>query len=305
MQPSYSKNRVVENICVIDNIYKLTVSCSGNVNTNSNNIDSDIDIDSNSNSSSTSTSNNSNCSSDKSNASSDQASTFDVKPGQFYNLRAWDREPLLSRPISIYDANETTISFLYEIRGVGTKLIAKLKKDDEIELLGPLGNSFELDKIKGRVAMVAGGIGVAPFLYTVKSLAATRMKEKETNEPELHIDLYAGFREKSYAVEEFKDYVDHIYIATDFGTEGHKGFVTDLIDVEKYDLVLSCGPEIMMGKVVNMCKAKDVEVLISMESHMACGIGACLVCACKTVDGMKRSCKDGPIFNGRDVIINE
>jgi dihydroorotate dehydrogenase electron transfer subunit len=268
MQPSYSKNKVVENINLQDNIYKLTVSC--------------------------------NCSgrdSDSGNGSVNHASTFEVRPGQFYNLRAWDREPLLSRPISIYDATDTTISFLYEIRGVGTKLIAKLEKGDEIELLGPLGNSFELDKIKGRVAMVAGGIGVAPFLYTVKSLAAAGMKAS--------VDLYAGFREKSYAVEEFKDYVDNIYIATDFGTEGHKGFVTDLIDVEKYDLVLTCGPEIMMGKVVNMCKAKGVEVLISMESHMACGVGACLVCACKTVDGMKRSCKDGPIFNGRDVIINE
>ena len=276
MQPSYSKNRVVENINLQDNIYKLTVSNNG---------------------------------------SGNNVAFSDVKPGQFYNLRAWDREPLLSRPISIYDATDTTISFLYEIRGVGTKLIAKLEKDDEIELLGPLGNSFELDKIKGRVAMVAGGIGIAPFLYTVKSLAAAGSKATETSgsgaekcsgeRDGLHIDLYAGFREKSYAVEEFKDYVDNIYIATDFGTEGHKGFVTELIDVEKYDLVLSCGPEIMMGKVVNMCKAKDVEVLISMESHMACGVGACLVCACKTVDGMKRSCKDGPIFNGRDVMINE
>lgn len=243
MLPSYTKNKVVENIKILDNIYKLTVK--GN---------------------------------------------FEVKPGQFYNLRAWDREPILSRPISIYDATDTTISFLYETRGVGTKILGNLKANDEIELLGPLGNGFDVDNIKGKIAVVVGGIGIAPLFYTVKKIKASE------------IDLYAGFREKSYSTEEFKDYVNNIYIATDFGTEGHRGFVTDIFNPSDYSLVLCCGPEIMMRKVAKMCNDCDVPVYISMESHMACGIGACLVCTCKTKNGMKRTCKDGPIFSGKDVI---
>jgi dihydroorotate dehydrogenase electron transfer subunit len=243
MQPSYSKNKVVENIITCGNIYKLTVR--GN---------------------------------------------FDVKPGQFYNLRAWDTEPLLSRPISIYDKSEDTISFLYEVRGVGTKILSNLKPEDEIELLGPLGNGFEVDNIKGRIAVVVGGIGIAPLLYTVKNL-----KNSE-------IDLFAGFREKSYSIDEFRPYVNNVKLATDFGTEEHRGFVTDIFNPMEYDQVLCCGPEIMMRKVAKMCQDCGVKVLISMESHMACGVGACLVCTCKTKDGMKRTCKDGPIFHGEDVI---
>lgn len=243
MQPSYSKNRVVENINIVGNIYKLTLE-----------------------------------------------GKFEVKPGQFYNLRAWDREPILSRPISIYDVSANTISFLYEIRGVGTELLGKLKPSEEVELLGPLGNGFEVEEIKGKVAVVVGGIGIAPLLYTVKNINAAR------------VDLFAGFREKSYGLDEFKEYVDNIHISTDHGTEGHKGFVTDIFRPMDYDLVLCCGPEVMMKKVARMCNDCEVPVLISMESHMACGIGACLVCTCKTSEGMKRTCKDGPIFSGKDVM---
>lgn len=243
MQPSYTKNKVIENIKIAGNIYKLTLE-----------------------------------------------GEFDVSPGQFYNLRAWDREPILSRPISIYDVYEGTISFLYEIRGIGTEILGKLKTRDEVELLGPLGNGFKVKDFKGKIAIVTGGIGIAPLMYTVKNIKASQ------------VDLYAGFRDKSYAVHEFEQYVDNIFIATDFGTEGHKGFVTDMLDPKGYDLVLCCGPEVMMRKVAKMCKECSVPSLISMESHMACGIGACLVCTCKTKDGMKRTCKDGPIFFGEDVI---
>jgi dihydroorotate dehydrogenase electron transfer subunit len=215
---------------------------------------------------------------------------FNVKPGQFYNLRAWDIEPLLSRPISIYDKSEDTISFLYDVRGVGTKILSNLEPQDDIELLGPLGNGFDVDIIKGKVAVVVGGIGIAPLLYTVKNL-----KNSE-------IDLYAGFREKSYSIDEFMPYVNNVKLATDFGTEGHKGFVTDIFNPMDYDQVLCCGPEVMMKKVAKMCTDCSVPVYISMESHMACGIGACLVCTCKTKVGMKRVCTDGPIFSGEDVI---
>ena len=86
---------------------------------------------------------------------------------------------------------------------------------------------------------------------------------------------------------------------------GHKGYVTELFNPENYDVVLCCGPEIMMKKVVKMCKEKNVPVYVSMENHMACGVGACLVCTCKTKDGNKRTCKDGPVFLGEDIVIEE
>lgn len=242
MQFKYSKNRVIENIRIQGNIYRMVVECD-----------------------------------------------LIVKPGQFFMLRAWTREPLLSRPISINNIDNGGLVFLYEIKGEGTKLLGALKKDDEIELLGPLGNGFDIADIKGRIAIVAGGIGIAPMLLTAKTIKAES------------IDLFVGFRDKSYILEEFKDYIENIYLATDYGTEGHKGFVTDLFNPESYDCVLICGPEPMAKKVVEMCKKAGTKAYVSMESHMACGIGACLVCNCKTKEGMKRTCKDGPIFLGEEV----
>lgn len=217
---------------------------------------------------------------------------FNVRPGQFFMLRAWGREPLLSRPISIYDADKQSISFLYEVRGEGTRILGKLKCDDKVELLGPLGNGFDIEKIHGKIAIVTGGIGIAPMLYTAKNIVNST------------IDVYAGFRDKIYTVDELKEYVDNIYISTDVGSHGHRGFITDIFNPSEYDLVLCCGPQIMMGKVIKLCNACATPVYVSMESHMACGVGACLVCTCKTVNGMKRTCKDGPVFLGRDVIID-
>lgn len=220
------------------------------------------------------------------------AGTPGAKPGQFFLLRAWVIEPLLSRPISVYDVDGDKISFLYEVRGEGTKLFKKLKKDDEMQLTGPLGNGFDVEKIKGRVAVVAGGIGIAPMKYVIKSIKNSS------------IDLYAGFRDEIYLIDEFTEYVADVKITTNSGKHGHKGFVTDLFNPKEYDVVLCCGPEVMMKRVVEICKEADTPVYVSMEKHMACGVGACLVCTCKTKNGNKRTCKDGPVFSGEDVIFD-
>ena len=95
--------------------------------------------------------------------------------------------------------------------------------------------------------------------------------------------------------------LDEIRLSTNSGKYGHKGFITDILELSKYDTVLCCGPSVMMEKVVSMCKEKGINVYVSMEKHMACGVGACLVCTCKTKSGNKRTCKDGPVFNGFDV----
>lgn len=216
----------------------------------------------------------------------------DVKPGQFYMLRCWDKEPVLGRPISVCEVLEEEVVFLYAVTGRGTELFTHLEQGSKIDIMGPLGNGFDLSKVKGKVALVGGGIGVAPMLELSK-----RIENAE-------VDLYAGFRNCVYNVDEIKPYVNNIYVSTEDGSTGHKGYVTDLLDTAKYDLVLCCGPEVMMNKVLKMCRETNTDIYVSMEKHMACGVGACLVCTCKTKDGNKRTCKEGPVFHGDDIVID-
>ena len=218
---------------------------------------------------------------------------FTGKPGQFYMLRAWDEYPLLSRPISIHCIDNEEIVFLYQNIGEGTKILSKLKKNDAIQITGPLGNGFDTQKIKGKVAIVSGGIGTAPMLYLAKFLK------------DCDIDLYAGFKDGCYELDSYKGYVNSINISTETGICGHKGYVTEMLKPELYDVVVCCGPEIMMSKVIKMCREKDIPVYVSMEKHMACGVGACLVCTCKLYILLKRTCKDGPVFFGDDLILKE
>ncbi|MBS5986877.1 dihydroorotate dehydrogenase electron transfer subunit [Clostridium paraputrificum] len=213
----------------------------------------------------------------------------EIKPGQFYMLKL-DGQTLLPRPISICEKNGDEITFLYAIVGKGTEEFSKLRSGEEISLTGPLGNGFNLDEGLGKVAIVAGGIGTAPMVEVSKKL-------REKN-PKGIIDIYAGFRDEVYLIENLSKYGNKVEVSTNTGKHGHKGFVTEILKVEDYDTVLCCGPEVMMKAVVNMCKEKGVKVYVSMEKHMACGVGACLVCTCKTKDGHKRTCKDGPVFDG-------
>ena len=213
----------------------------------------------------------------------------EVKPGQFYMLKL-NGQTLLPRPISVCEKNEGTITFLYAVVGNGTKEYVDLKEGDYINLTGPLGNGFNVYENLGKVALVSGGIGTAPMLEVAKKLKESGNSSK--------LDLYAGFRDDIYLIDDIKEYTDNIYISTNTGKYGHKGFVTDILKVEEYDTVLCCGPEIMMKKVIDMCKEKNVKIYVSMEKHMACGVGACLVCTCKTKDGNKRTCTDGPVFDG-------
>lgn len=214
-----------------------------------------------------------------------------AQPGQFFMVRASEDYPTLSRPISVHDSDDNSVTFLFEAKGKGTDMLASLAVDDSIYLTGPLGNGFPVDDIKGKVAVVSGGIGIAPLNYVVKSLSAD-------------VDFFCGFRDKSYALDEISKVAKNVSIATDTGNEGVKGFVTDLLDVTKYDVVVTCGPEIMMKKLVSTCLSKNVKIYVSLEKHMACGIGACLGCTCKTKNGAKRVCKDGPVFLGEDVVFD-
>lgn len=216
----------------------------------------------------------------------------EIKAGQFYMLKL-NNETLLPRPISICEKNGNEITFLYAVVGKGTEGFSKVREDEEIFLTGPLGNGFNLDEAKGKVAIVAGGIGTAPMVEVSKRLRAL--------DNDKIIDAYLGFRDEIYLEQEYEKYVTNLKISTNSGKHGHKGFVTEILKVEDYDTVLICGPEVMMKAVNNMCQEKGVTSFVSMEKHMACGVGACLVCTCKTKEGHKRTCKDGPVFNGNYV----
>lgn len=216
---------------------------------------------------------------------------FQGKAGQFYMLRAWEGlDPYLSRPISISDLENRNITFLYEVRGKGTRIISKLRKGDNLSLLGPLGNGLDTE-IDGKVAIIAGGIGIAPMYYLLKTIPVKG-------------DLYAGFRSDVYIIDELKDYTNNIYISTEDGSQGHKGYIVDVFEPEKYDLVITCGPTPMMKAVIDKCK-DIVPVYISMENHMGCGIGTCLSCTTNTIRGMERVCKEGPVFSSEEVILDE
>ncbi len=148
-----------------------------------------------------------------------------AKMGQFYMLRAWGTYPLLSRPISVFDSDGQTVSFLYRTVGEGTQMLAALRNDDKLTLAGPYGNPFPT--VGGRVALVGGGVGIAPLYLAAKTP--------------------------------------------------------------------------MMKALYRRCEGSSALLYVSLESRMACGIGACLGCSCPTVDGNRRICKDGPVFLAREV----
>ena len=131
------------------------------------------------------------------------------------------------------------------------------------------------------------------FLYEVRGTGTQKLAALGVD-----VDLYAGFRDEPYRVDAFSAACRSVHIATDSGRHGHHGFVTDLLDPAKYTAVCTCGPEIMMEKVAKMCLRAGVRVYVSREAKMACGVGACLGCTCKSKNGGVSVCKDGPVFEG-------
>ncbi len=217
-------------------------------------------------------------------------------PGQFVDLYSEDGSRLLPRPISICDADKDarTIRLVYRVAGKGTKEFSGLQSGDKIDLLGPLGNGFTLSDKKA--ILIGGGIGIPPML----SLAKTLDCEKS---------IVLGYRDEEFLANEFKPY-GNVYMSGESGTIGIKGTVMDAI--REYgvtgDIIYACGPTPMLKAVQAYASEHDIEAQLSLEEHMACGIGACLACVCKSKDvddhskvKNKRVCKDGPVFDAREV----
>lgn len=216
----------------------------------------------------------------------------EVHAGKFFMIKCWDSELTLMRPISLFRSDDRHLWFMYRVVGKGTQKLSELQEGDLLKLMGPCGNGFPCETLSGRIAVVGGGVGIPPLCETAKTLKLRGVE----------VDAYLGFKDELFAVEEFEPWCDNIFISTEKGEEGYRGFVTDLLKLGQYDAVLTCGPEVMMRKVASMCAETKTACYCSLEHRMACGIGACLGCSIRTKQGMKRVCKDGPVFQSTDLL---
>lgn len=226
-------------------------------------------------------------------------------PGQFVNIKCSDSsDVLLRRPISICscDKDNNTLDIVYQLRGKGTKLLSEFKQGDTIDIMGPLGNTFQILPSYKKIAVIGGGIGTFPLLNILQ------------NSGDCVTHAYLGFRNKESIVldEEFDKAADKLTIMTDDGSNGNKGYaITPFIDNinENYDCVFVCGPDAMIKGVAQTCLYNNIECFVSLEQRMACGIGACLVCACrmKSERGLEfehlHVCKNGPVFNANKLFL--
>lgn len=218
-------------------------------------------------------------------------------PGQFVSLYCEEHSRLLPRPISICEIDKecSAIRLVYRLAGEGTKEFSALQTDDEVKVLGPLGNGFPLEG--EHPIVIGGGIGVPPMLELARSLSA-----KAT--------IVLGYRdEQLFLKEQFEDY-GQVEIATDNGAVGVHGTVVDVLEQKQItgDVIYACGPKPMLAAVKRYAMEHEIKCYVSMEERMACGIGACLGCVCQTKEEDAHShvhntrvCKDGPVFLAEEV----
>ena len=230
-----------------------------------------------------------------------------AEPGQFVNVKCGQGyDPLLRRPLSIHRSSKEHKRFelLYEVIGKGTELLSKQSVGSELDILGPLGKGFAIDKNKQIAVLVGGGMGIAPLL-----MLADELKGKI---PAIYIIIGSKTRDRLLCEKEFKTTTDQVMIATDDGSYGKKGFVSDILleflndqlTTHNFQLttIYSCGPKPMLKAIADISFQKKIDCQVSMEQHMACGIGTCLGCVIKTKDGYKKVCDEGPVFAGSDII---
>ncbi|HER62682.1 MAG TPA: dihydroorotate dehydrogenase electron transfer subunit [Desulfobacteraceae bacterium] len=225
-----------------------------------------------------------------------------AKPGQFVMVRISEGlDPLLRRPFSIHRVNpDGTLSILFKIIGKGTRLMAAMKPGTGLSLIGPLGKGFNLHP-EGSFCMIGGGMGIAPLYFLAQIFRQSEYREN--NQPVLLGSQTQA--ELLLLAEEFTELGYSVLTATDDGSLGHQGFITELLDeiLLKIKQVYVCGPMPMMRTVALKCRDAGVDCQVSLETHMACGLGACLGCNFPAADGgYKHVCKDGPVLSADEVI---
>ncbi len=227
-----------------------------------------------------------------------------AEPGQFVHIRVssgTSLDPFLRRPLSIFslDLDEGRLGLLFRVVGKGTSILADMKDGDHLDIIGPLGRGFEIREDSKKIAIIGGGIGVAPLLEL-----AHRATKKGI---EVHTLIGARTGSMILCPDEFRTYSTTLAIATDDGSVGKKALVTDilsgLLEREKVDELFACGPVSMLKTVAKLARTSDLPCQVSLEARMACGVGACLGCTIKTQRDGKylKVCTDGPVFKGEEV----
>ena len=218
--------------------------------------------------------------------------------GQFLNISTGNPAHLLKRPFGIMRSSGTNVTFCYQLKGEGTRLLSQAKPGDGLHVTLPLGNGFQIPESAKKIAVIGGGVGVFPLLSVVEGVKG---REYYT---------YLGFRSAEYSclVGEFAAASKRLSVVTDDGSLGKKTNAVSAF-IEEYesvlpDLIVSCGPPVMLRALKERLKERGITTpcLVSLEERMGCGIGACLVCVCKKSDGSNaRVCKDGPVFDINEV----
>ena len=225
-----------------------------------------------------------------------------ARPGQFVSVYCAQNSRLLPRPISICDADPAAgqIRLVYRVAGKGTEEFSALRAGGSIRILGPLGNGFPLERMtqEKTALLVGGGIGIPPMLALGRALPGNK-------------EAVLGFRDRQFLTDDLKKYAN-VRIATEDGSAGTKGNVLDVIRGEKLkaDVIYACGPTPMLRALAQYAGEHRIECYVSLEERMACGIGACLACVCKTREtdehsrvNNRRICADGPVFRTDEIIL--
>ncbi len=233
---------------------------------------------------------------------------MDAQPGQFVGVYPAGKATLLPRPISIceVDREKSAIRLVYRVVGTGTAEFALYQEDDYMMILGPLGNGFPLSAVAGKRAVVmGGGIGIPPLLETAKRLSLLQDKDRP-----LEISAVLGYRDSdTFLADEFKESAG-VYVSSEDGSVGTMGNVIDALSEQKVpcDVIFACGPMPMLRGIKKYAMESGIKAYLSLEERMACGVGACLGCVCRTsrVDEHShvknaRICTDGPVFDADDL----
>ena len=229
----------------------------------------------------------------------------EAAPGQFISMYTRDESKLLPRPISICEINKTegSLRVVYRVTGehTGTEQFSRMKAGDVIPVIGPLGNGFPHEKAEGKRAfLMGGGIGVPPILELAKQMKCEKKQ------------IIVGYRDRETFLKDEFGQNGEVYISTEDGSAGTKGNVMDAIRENALgaDIIYACGPTPMLRAIKTYAEENGIECYLSLEERMACGIGACLACVCKSKEKdhhtnvyNKRVCKDGPVFLSTEVEI--
>lgn len=225
--------------------------------------------------------------------------------GQFIGVYPKDKSTLLPRPISICEVEkeENKLRIVYRVAGKGTGEFSAYQAGDEVEILGILGNGFPLVEAQNlKVVLMGGGIGIPPMVELAKEL----------RDADVSVIAIAGYRDNQLFLKEDLEKYAGVYVATEDGSEGVKGNVLTVMEEKNVqaDIIMACGPMPMLRGIKKYSEEKGIKAYISLEERMACGVGVCLGCVCKTkkVDhhshvNNARICTDGPVFDAEDVEI--